>query len=285
MAQGPSKLSEIMTGIQQWAGKNPRVVNSLLAGLGGAAVTGGLTAMSKRDDETPAERRKRILRNALLGSVAGAGAYGLGDYAYGQFATADPGPSDPVLTPLRNILTLGGATGGVLTARGLEAMNEIRNRQNLAGDIVSNLKDIKTSLTPTQKGLLDRAQKIADSKKLKFSQIIGLDDAFDEMMENSAINTGLTGIDAKDIAKANYVAPFAWKAKDLGRFVGERGRRAIRRTFGPTLGRGVRNAGIIGTATALPYAAVELLNRNPELARNTFGGLERGNFVGIIPKE
>lgn len=284
MAQGPSKLSEIMTGIQQWAGKNPRAVNSLLAGLGSAAVTGGLTAMSKREDETPAERRKRILRNALLGSVAGAGAYGLGDYAYGQFATADPGPSDPVLTPLRNILTLGGATGGVLTARGLEAMNEIRNRQQLAGDIVSNLT-AKTRLTQTQKGLLDRAQKIADSKKLKFSQIIGLDDAFDEMMENSAIRSGLQGIQPKDIAKANYVAPFAWKAKDLGRFVGERGMRAIRRTFGNTLGRGVRNAGIIGTATALPYAAVELLNRNPELARNTFGGLERGNFEGIIPKE
>lgn len=284
MAQGPSKLSEIMTGIQQWAGKNPRAVNSLLAGLGGAAVTGGLTAMSKREDETPAERRKRILKNALLGSVAGAGAYGLGDYAYGQFATADPGPSDPVLTPLRNILTLGGATGGVLTARGLEAMNEIRNRQNLAGDIVSNLT-AKKRLTKTQKGLLDRAQKIADSKKLKFSQIIGLDDAFDEMMENSAIRSGLRGIDAADIAKSNYVAPFAWKAKDLGRFAKERGMRAIRRTFGPTLGRGVRNAGIIGTATALPYAAVELLNRNPDLARNTFGGLERGSFEGIIPQE
>jgi hypothetical protein len=282
MAQGPSKLSEIMSGIQDWAGKNPRVVKSLLAGLGGAAVTGGLTSMSKREEETPSERRKRILKNALLGGVAGAGAYGLGDYAYGQFATADPGPTDPVLTPLRNLLTGGGAAAGVLTARGLNLIDERRKRGYLAQAVADNLSKRKR-LTSERRDILNAANDIAQSKKFKVSQLFGLDSAFDDMTRLPGFEKALTsaGIDANAKHLANYVAPLQG-VKDLRRYAGELAKRGLNRTVG-TSGRRVRSLGIMGTATALPFAAVEMLNRNPEMARNTFGGLEQGSFEGLIP--
>jgi hypothetical protein len=285
MAQGPSKLSEIMSGIQDWAGKNPRVVKSLLAGLGGAAVTGGLTSMSKREEETPSERRKRILKNALLGGVAGAGAYGLGDYAYGQFATADPGPADPVLTPLRNLLTGGGAAAGVLTARGLNMIDERAARARFAQSLVDSLKK-QQDPSPARKAILNAAKGIAKSKDMKFSQLFGLDRAFDDMtrMEEFRESLQAATMDPKAKHWANYVAPLKGvkDLKDLRRYVGELAKRGLNRTVGTSGGR-ARSLGIVGTATALPFAAVEMLNRNPEMARNTFGGLEQGSFEGLIP--
>jgi hypothetical protein len=186
------------------------------------------------------------------------------------------------LTPLRNLLTGGGAAAGVLTARGLNLADERRARGHLAQNLADDLRKPKRP-TSEARAILNAANDIAQSKKFKLSQLFGLDSAFEDMTRLSGFEKALTtaGIDDKAKHLANYVAPLEG-VKDLRRYAGELAKRGLNRTVG-TSGRRVRSLGIMGTATALPFAAVEMLNRNPEMARNTFGGLEQGSFEGLIP--
>lgn len=92
----PSR-DQAMGGLQELL-SNPRVASMLLAGAGGGLVGGALSARSpRRRGESRGERRRRILRDALLTAGAGAGVVGLGQFGYDQFNTVLPeGPQNPV---------------------------------------------------------------------------------------------------------------------------------------------------------------------------------------------
>ena len=93
---------------------NPRVASMLLAGAGGGVVGGALSARSpRRRGETRGERRRRILRDALLTAGAGAGVVGLGQYGYDQLNTVLPeGPQNPISRTGSALKIPGMALGG-----------------------------------------------------------------------------------------------------------------------------------------------------------------------------
>jgi hypothetical protein len=94
------------------------VLLSLAGGGLGGALLGGLTSNAVQGDEKdPSERRKRVLRDALLGAAVGAGAGGLGAYGFKQLATAKPvGEPTPLESTLTDPWLLGGLGGAGLTA-------------------------------------------------------------------------------------------------------------------------------------------------------------------------
>ena len=96
---------------------NPTLAAMLMAG-GGAGLAGGLLTHKEKEeqDETPAQRRMRILRNALIAGTAGAGAVGLGVEGYKRFQTAIPeGSPNPVTEKLTSMPVRGaGALAGML---------------------------------------------------------------------------------------------------------------------------------------------------------------------------
>ena len=94
-----------MDGIKQKIAENPTLAKSLIAGLVGGAVTGGTTAFSdRRSDETSGDKRKRVLRNALLGAGLAGGATAAVSYGADQLGTALPvNASDPVSDTVKGV--------------------------------------------------------------------------------------------------------------------------------------------------------------------------------------
>lgn len=119
------KTQQLGQGVSTGAGKavdylkaNPTVAAMLLAG-GGAGLLGGYMSSQQKtyDAESKAERRKRILRNALLSAGAGAGAVGLGAAGLKTLSEAVPADSkNPVEEKLTSWKTraLGAAGAGAL---------------------------------------------------------------------------------------------------------------------------------------------------------------------------
>lgn len=159
--QAMGSLQEILS--------NPRVASMLLAGAGGGLVGGALSARSpRRRGETRAERRKRILRDALLTAGAGAGVVGLGQYGYDQFNTALPeGPQNPISRTGSVLkipgLALGGAGAG-------HWFGTRRTQERAARDIMA-LPGIRESLgDPELKkrtNLIENARTAARHKDLR----------------------------------------------------------------------------------------------------------------------
>lgn len=119
------------------------------AGIGagaGALLAGGASAMSHGSDgETPGERRRRILRDALVGGTFGAGAGVALPAAADAFATASPPetPTDKKVNELteqfRPNKTLGGFSGAALLGGGTYARNFWNRGKATLADFHNNL--------------------------------------------------------------------------------------------------------------------------------------------------
>jgi hypothetical protein len=96
---------------------NPTVAAMLLAGGGSGLLSGYLTSQqAEEESESKAQRRGRILRNALLAAAAGAGAVGLGSAGYKRLAEATPAGS---VNPVQEKLTSPFARGAGAIGAGL----------------------------------------------------------------------------------------------------------------------------------------------------------------------
>lgn len=145
MPEAPAQAGAggLLSSVSDYISQNPRITRSLLAGLGTAAVGGGLTAFGRgREGESKGKRRWRILRNALLMGAAGAGAYGLTSYGAGQLATADPGTDDELIDPIANWTTgLLGAGAGVGAAS--TATNNLRRNRAMSLNRLAEVGTVK----------------------------------------------------------------------------------------------------------------------------------------------
>jgi hypothetical protein len=89
-------VSEKLNDVGAYLKDNPSVLASLLAGGGAGVLGGALTAMEKpQEGEDPSERRKRILRNALISAGGGAAAGGLATKGYNLLNEVVPGDPPP----------------------------------------------------------------------------------------------------------------------------------------------------------------------------------------------
>jgi hypothetical protein len=97
---------------------NPTIAAMLLAGGGSGLLGGYLTSQQKEEEgESKAQRRGRILRNALLAGAAGAGTVGLGAAGLKRLSEATPvGSVNPVQEKLTSPFAraIGGAGGAAL---------------------------------------------------------------------------------------------------------------------------------------------------------------------------
>lgn len=122
--------------VQEFASANPTLAAMLLAGGGAGLVGGALTAKQPEvEGEAKSDRRKRILRNALLSAAGGAGAVGLGASALNRFATAVPsGSKGPIEQVAESALGRSAVSGAASTiARGsydYVALRQIRKQLN-----------------------------------------------------------------------------------------------------------------------------------------------------------
>lgn len=84
---------------------NPKVLAALLAAAGGGGLLSGYLSSREpqRRNETPQERRMRIIRNALVGGALGTGVAGGG--ALGMEFLNQPRPADRITQGLRNIIS------------------------------------------------------------------------------------------------------------------------------------------------------------------------------------
>jgi hypothetical protein len=116
--------------------KDPKLLPLILGGAGAAGIAGGaLTAGTPlQPNETPGQRRMRILRNGLLSAAAGGGAVALGGIGSHALTNALPaGDVDPITSAVTSPLTRLGAsaaTWGGLNARLGHEVNTAR--QSLA---------------------------------------------------------------------------------------------------------------------------------------------------------
>jgi hypothetical protein len=314
----PGAMSGVMDQLKGWFDDNPRLAKSLMAGLGSAAVGGGLTAMSKRKDETPAERRKRVLRNALLAGGAGAGAVGLGDFAMGEFKTVDPETRDPIMGPSRDIAALGGGASALGAANATGRLAQDRKRR---GIITSMRDEVKKREAATKSVLVPGSE---DSKKgpkyekqpiplnrsdQKIKNV--LQDAPDgeakgvrslftggrsaQTLHDLANVAGPAGskqspfdsmlksraYTPKDLSDAGYVKGYAGKG-DGGRYAKDLLKRELNTTFGRTPLKRLGRAGAIGASAAIPYALISTLMSSPDLAENTLGRYRSIKKPGLL---
>ena len=282
VTSNPSAMAGIMEKLKSWSAENPRLAKSLMAGLGSAAVGGGLTAMSKRKNESRGERRKRILRNALLAGGAGAGAVGLGDYSIGQFKTVDPVAEDPILGPGRELAAAGGGLAGLFGSRAAGKLQQDTERRGIIGGIREELNNSK-NLTPANKRIKDIASTVPgadEAKGIKRMFTGGTSSkALNDMSRIKGMPGGTSpldlllkrrGVTARDLENAGHVAPWAGKG-DTWRFLKGLGKREINKTLGTSKLQRAGRLGTIGASAAIPYALVSQLMSNPELASNTLG--------------
>jgi hypothetical protein len=124
---------------------NPDSLKPVLAAAGASGLLGGyLTSQTpQRSGETPAGRRWRIMRNALLTAGAGGGAAALTAGGTKEISNALPANDvDPVVKKLTSPLArvgYGGATLGALNAKGLTGSDQAARRggPNGLGKIIS----------------------------------------------------------------------------------------------------------------------------------------------------
>lgn len=89
---------------------NPALAATLLAGGGGALAGGALTASGPENErESRSERRRRILRNALVSGAAGAGVVGAGAFGANQLMNALPERQSAAFSRLGRLALFGGA--------------------------------------------------------------------------------------------------------------------------------------------------------------------------------
>ena len=116
----------------EWLGKNTGFTNALTgAGIGGL-LSGGASFLSRSSDgESPSERRRRILRDALVGSTFGAGVGYALPTAVEAFATAGPPKSeadkslDKLHQQFKPDTLLGGWSGSALGGTTMLAGNRL----------------------------------------------------------------------------------------------------------------------------------------------------------------
>jgi len=305
---------DVMGALKNVVETNPRLLRSLLAGLGTAAVGGGLTAMSSKDDEDPEERRNRIIRNALLTGGAGAAAYGMGDYGLGQFRTADPGGNDPVLSGLQKALMGVGGTAGLVASRqaNRSAMSRDRGfmldqmRNKLEGKTVKvdgkkttvKPKGVKGRMAARLEGLnpekIDSLRKDRNLWSKLFGQnhteaILrdtvregsgpssksGIGNIFEEVADSA-------GLSKEDLRRGGYIRPWnsqgADRGKDGARALGEWFRRGADRTIGGNTGARLRTARNVGLGVGIPALALQLMQSNPDMSENTIARLRETDF-------
>lgn len=135
---------------------DPALAASLIAG-GGTALAGGLltSGTPRQPRETRAQRRRRILRNALASGVAGAGAVGAGVYGARQLMEALPEEKPEAFSTLGKIVgsgfaASGGAGAGHVAFKGSRdragqdlvrmLQEEFNQRTNLTGRDLANAR-------------------------------------------------------------------------------------------------------------------------------------------------
>lgn len=117
----------------------------LLSGGAGALAGGALTAASpERPDETSAQRRNRILRNAaMMGAGTAAGHAGIA-YGYPKFTApipkGEPSQLESVADGLKTnpLYYLGGAAGAGVAVKGMARGEEVRNINSLIDRMHAN---------------------------------------------------------------------------------------------------------------------------------------------------
>jgi len=274
MASGAGdSLKGMASGVGDFFQNNPRLTRSILAGLGTAGVAGGLTALSKRKNETREERRKRILRNALMMGVGGAGAVGLGDYAYGQLSTADPEATDPLGNTLRNwfgAIGLGG-TGFHLNRQGRRLEEEQRRHllsKYFGDDIVSEYGKPSDGGNTRQTAKSILAGRTNKENTTTMRGIV-------ERLGEKGFEGRTGGRAGKDLRTAAGYVPGLKGTDDIGRFAKDIGNRTLTRGLAgakSNLGR-MGRIGQLAAAGLIPYSVVSALMSSPELQENTLGGV------------
>lgn len=123
------------------------LVPALLGGAGAGALGAGATALDKRPEaeETPEERRRRILRNATAASLLGAGAVGGLGLAANEFGTAVPADKK---TPMGEVRETLGSPAGVAAQMGVGGYAAGIGNQNANRDMLGIFKELDERGTP-----------------------------------------------------------------------------------------------------------------------------------------
>lgn len=265
-----ASAGEALSGLKDSLANNPSALAMLLGGGGSALAGGWLSSLSKsKDEEDPSERRKRILRNALLAGAAGAGAAGLGTAGWKNLSEAVPADEPSEIGSLTTGLgargLAAGAAGGALYAKGLK--NETQSIRNLVSGAVGRLNS-NTSSTAEK----DIARRLEGASKAvgesKFSLGSNLRDEFDYLRKNKAKAFGglfdssdvarVTGEDAQGVLK-NFKDPAI--GKRLGKALKMSPKQTVPikkhlgRLIGRTPGSQVARGGLLGAALLYPEIA------------------------------
>ena len=156
--------SQALDKIKDFVTENPKTAMGLLGG--GLGAVGGLALTSEDENETPGDRMKRRLKNALVLGGLGAGAGSLLGTAKENFETAIPEsiptPEKSVSTGM-NILTHPALTGTGAGIAGVVGGNKLRN--SVQRDLKQKLKVVlqaagKTGLSVDGKTSMSDARAI-----------------------------------------------------------------------------------------------------------------------------
>jgi hypothetical protein len=172
-------VSEKLNDVGAYLKDNPSVLASLLAGGGAGVLGGALTAMEKpQEGEDPSERRKRILRNALISAGGGAAAGGLGVKGYSLLSEAVPGGPPPTIGDkaqdlgLSALLTAGKSALGFGVGKGVGHVAETLDK-NLMQRAIVGLKNMGEAIPKTNFGTLRRFKNLNPLEVFPKSRLLG----------------------------------------------------------------------------------------------------------------
>jgi hypothetical protein len=175
--------------VKRHAAASPYAKGSLIGGAAGAALAGGASWQNSEDGDTPALRRRRILRDALMGGVLGAGA-GAALPAFGDIAkqlapppTAEQSTAARIANIFADDKPLGGLTGTTLGGVGGFTAERYFRRGNVLDKVHSHLNGVLNGAHGVYK---DITKAVADEMNhLKGTAIGGQphwNNAFDELI-------------------------------------------------------------------------------------------------------
>lgn len=202
----------------------PYLKGSLIGGTAGAALAGTASWQNKEDNDTPAARRRRILRDALMGGALGAGA-GAALPAFGEIANimAPPKTEDQVAADrFANVFAPGKAMGGITgTVAGGGAgygIERIFRRGKELDGVYAHMRGVLDGARGKYDEITKAVQGEMTSLKGTAMTDPGLvknwDNAFDKIIHENMVNRGLRkGVGKWDTEWQNEVKKWTNKAR------------------------------------------------------------------------
>lgn len=215
----PAEAMNTSEKLKNLVSANPTIAAMLLAG-GGAGLLGGYLTHLQPEDKTEdkKDRRKRIIRNALLTGLGSASAVGLGSEAYKRFATAAPAGEQSSVAKITEKAVGKPADPGLGRAIGSAALG-------LAGAAKGGVKDLAELKARLIGAGGQGKSKLSDTQAAALASMQSKDEIneFVKKIKNRALKNNLTQVmgvgEAGPVGRAISQIPYL--RKPLGALLGK----------------------------------------------------------------